>query len=254
MEDQGIFHSSMFGFDKQEVLKYVDGMIEKSKETETKLKKQADDMKTELDAAKTELESSRAKLKELEESAAKTTEDSSVHSKTIEERDARIRELEQRRAAACAENETLKKKMDDMGEKSRKYDEATSQIGSVMFEAQKQGEAIVERAQKRAEEVAQSSVESIYEINKRLDVFKSDIQRLRTITQDILKSFDDKMGDIDMALKRAEGCLYINAGKSEDGTQSEEELVSAPDEAQPLRDAAAVGVIGANFFGVPSQS
>lgn len=234
MEDNGIFKSSMFGFDKQSVLKYVDEMIEKSKISEAKLRSRCDELDGELTVLKKEHEDLLLKANTKQEETSKTSEETGRLQRRLEERDQKIRELEQKLTASLRENDILKDRASAAEENGRKYQQVSAQIGEVMFEAQQKGEDIISEAHKKAEEITKNSVQSVYELGDRLDNFKGDVHRLRSLTQDVLKNFEFKMSEIDLALKRAEGCLYVTVGKiaeQEDGAELSEEEQEAVENA-----------------------
>lgn len=334
MEDEGIFKSSMFGFEKQAVLKYVDDMIEKNKEIEDGFKRRTGELSVQCGAAREQLERANARVRELEDALRGYDGKLGTLDRTISERNERERALVERLSAAerelaekqadsenasaekisaveqsaaeriaaveksaaeqilavkrsaaerildlerssaekiedleqssaervsamekdfieritAAETAALsyKKQLEEISEKGRKYDQFTSQVGDVIVEAQNQGDVIIAKANKRAEKIAQSSVESIYELNKRVDVFKNDIQRLRSITSETLRTFDGKINEIDLALKRAEGCLYINAGTATEDLETAKGLgkLSAAS-ARPPQAAESAGQVSA---------
>ena len=209
MEDQGIFKTCMFGgFDKQSVLSYVDDMIAKSQEREKEWKAQADELEAQLQKAREEAGKLSSENRELSE---KVQKNAGLEAE-LSQKEARISELEAQIDNMNAQMAQMQATLQENEEQGHKYDAIVSQVGAVMVEAQKQADDIVGRAHQQAQQIAQESVDNIYEINKRLDQFKEDLYHLRAFAGQTLHAFDQRMEDLDLAVKQAEGHLYISAG------------------------------------------
>lgn len=250
MTDQGIFKSSVFGgFDRQSVLTYVDDQARRFKDREDQLQKRTRELEEELETLGEEKKHLTDQVRQLTEKVEQYME----LEQNLSERDARVARLEEELAAAGREREEMMQRVSQGDEKGRKYDAIASQVGIVMVEAQKQGDTIVARAHQQAERVAQESVSNIYELNKRVDAFKDDMYRLHAFSVQTLQALDQKMAQIDLLVKQAEGHLYISAGNAE--MQSEvyiqEEYMPGTQPAIPVQ---AEGVGGEDdFFTEPYQ-
>lgn len=209
MEDQGIFKTCMFGgFDKQSVLSYVDDMIAKSQEREKEWKARTDELEAQLQKAREEAGKLSSENRELSEKVQKNA----GLEADLTQKEARISELETQIDNMNARMAQMQATLQENEEQGHKYDAIVSQVGAVMVEAQKQADDIVGRAHQQAQQIAQESVDNIYEINKRLDQFKEDLYHLRAFAGQTLHAFDQRMEDLDLAVKQAEGHLYISAG------------------------------------------
>ncbi len=239
------FKTAAFGgFDKQSVLTYIDELISKSQEREAELQRQADEASSSRDLMSSQLAELQVKVTSLEEQLSKKDEAVNEREEALQKReeqlsasqagkDARIAELESQLAQACERVNQLQGALHQGEEKSRRYDEVTAQVGAVMLEAQKQADDIVSRARSQAEQIAKDSIDNIYDINKRVDEFKNDIYRLRSFAAETLQGLDDKMSAIDLAIKEAEGHLYISAGNTDSGEPAYEEPYQAPSQQAP---------------------
>ena len=237
MELSGEFHRTAFGgFNRKEVLNYIEQLTNQTNENQTKLDKKIRELSDSIIDLEKENQTLKDKTKELEtelsnyqetqtqilqentelkekiekteESLKNTTTQATEKKKELEEKISALTQAQARAAqlqsqleeknTALAQAETKLQqaqalsgsavsKIQELEEKSEKYDEFSHQLGAVFLDAHKRADLVLDQALAQAEELANSTNNSAKEI---IDDFVSLQENVRNIRSSVNTSLD----------------------------------------------------------------
>lgn len=163
------FRTSLGGFNREDVNKYIAGLNSEFTERERIFKKKldaAEEKAAALETVRAELADKLQRVAELEEAAKQTENLLTEYRNTIETQAEQIRELETSNSNAESEIDLLSAKIESLSDaiqKSEKYDDISAQIGEILLSARSTAEELVSRAEKEADKRradADSQIES----------------------------------------------------------------------------------------------
>lgn len=250
------FDTSTFGgFNKKTVLKYIDELCEKAKANEDELKEQIAQKEAEAKGLKERIEA-------LEATASKHQDHKSTLEETIAELD---RELRRQRSAAetyereLGEQKNVNRQIAMRSEaleiKSRKYDEAMSQIGGALMDARQSASGVLKSAEQKAAQITKAAVDSVHSLTTQVSGFKGDIASLRKALQVTMAELAGRLDELDNGITRLSGSMDAQLAEystSADGVNSTEAEAPQEPELQPEPDAP-VNEEPAFFAGAPAH-
>lgn len=230
MDTQVIFKSKMFGgFDKHEVINYIDEISSKAKQAEDNLNQKIQDMT----AAGAELYRQISKFEEQISTLEKQVEDERT---TIELLTSQVKNLtddlyfykenaDKHEIAYKLECERTRKLLEEnkaLIERSQKYDDAAIEVGALIVEGKQSAKRIVEKAQTQAHNLQNFTRSSAQSVNVDLTSFRNELENLK---RDLLKTMNHMIAKIEVLDSSAqEMAVYIDNALDTQFIPSDEEV------------------------------
>ena len=202
--EQMLIRTSVFGgFDKKEVLEYIDSLRAQNKQMTEQLESQlceisdarnalanqAFEFKEKISAMEENLNNSRGRIDELtgmidtlRKSEQKTSIEKEETNRTL------LIERERSRQLAV--------KAQDFEDKAKKYDNISTDIGNIILEARDNASHIILQAQEQAEGITQNAVEASSKACVELKSLKKDIESIRGNIEELMNSFSLRLDSI----------------------------------------------------------
>lgn len=207
-DEKVLLRTSFFGgFEKKEVLTYID-----------KLRKQNRTMAQELAMHISEVSNARNQLSEQVSSfEAKITE----MEQQLEERGGRIRELtgmveslrtevSQQKMRQIEREKDLQQQKDQNRQliaqlqnyeyKAKRYEDVSAQLGEIILEANQRAAETVTQAQVQAEQIKKNAMTASQKITAEMSLMRNEISTVRTQLEDLMKTFTMRLDEIDHML------------------------------------------------------
>lgn len=207
-DEKVLLRTSFFGgFEKQEVLTYID-----------KLRKQNRTMAQELTQHISEVSAARSQLSEQVSSfETKITE----MERQLDERGGKIRELtgtvetlrnevSQQKLRYIEREKDLQQQKDQNRQlmvqvqnyeyKAKRYEDVSAQIGDIILDANQRAADTVAQAQEQAEQIKKSAVTASLKITKEMSLMRNEIATVRGQLEDLMKNFTTRLDEIDHML------------------------------------------------------
>lgn len=234
MSEQKIFKTSAFGgFKKADVLSYIDNISTQTQKEKAELDEKVKKLEGELLSAKNEVPQavstgmSDEEKAQLGEEKQRSQEMSSLidrlnlemakQKKVLDEKDAEIVSLQ-------GEVDRLQQKLVVNGEKAAKYDEIAVKVGSLVIDAKREADKIVENAKQEAQNITKAKEERLSKMNEEFLQFKSGVENIRKELRGTLEILDDKLGKISQ--------MAVETGLDISDTQKEEPAAPAGEVAE----------------------
>lgn len=242
MENQVIFKTSLSGFNKREVLDYIDELTRSSKAAVTDLEKKMEDMQREnasyLQQQEEHLRQLNEMTQELQEKSSKESELNAMLSSLNEELQKQqgiLREKEMVIAGQENRIQQLRQRSEALEEKNRKYDEAAGQIGQAILDAKAIAKKIVEQANDRAGLVSEKAKETVGYIFSDITAFQGEMDVLKKSVRDTFLSINEQIDHaqqgIDEVAKKYEAMIKADIIRGQEALQKMPE--EAPADVQP---------------------
>lgn len=212
MGEQVIFKTTTFGgFEKKQVLGYIDEMSEKARKAQksldqkleemnnsnNELSKQISSFEEKITGLEDQLKSERDKIKELTGMIDNLNSEIEEQKKAVFEKETAIR-----READL--NRQLRLKAETFEYKSNKYDDTSKQLGEILIDAKRSAQVIINGAKSEAGDIKKITEDTVASITKEIGNFKTDVSELRsTISKAMntiysrLDELEGSMGDIE---------------------------------------------------------
>lgn len=228
MEKQVIFKkATVGGFDKKEVLSYIDELDQKFNESKQQLEEQLAVLKKENNRLTEEV--NRAKQKE-EESAAKLEEQQNKNKELSSLTDALNFEIRKQKYAMeekdreiqiqTERGNQLQQKVDELQQKNQKYDDASMQIGTLLLDADKMAKDIVGKAEDKAREMDADMARKSADVQEKFSAFKNELASLKMCLNDSVQAFQSELDELEGLAAQTEKWL---SGVSESEQEGAEE-------------------------------
>lgn len=174
LEQQMIFKTKMGGFDKQEVLSYINELTEQYDKSVLALEEDKKKIIQEKETLQQEIEQLHIQMQQLQqqnEELEKTNRSlkSSLDSARFEtaQKDISYKKLQEESAL-------------QLKQQNQKYEELSNTVGTILIEAKKTADEIISTARKEAKEIKKSSYDSVKESLHELSDIKAQINVLRS--------------------------------------------------------------------------
>ncbi len=213
MDNERIFKSQLFGFDKKDVLDYIDATNKTAMEAEQNLNNRVNALTEERQSLRTQLDEFESKMQQLEKRiedeknvidqlTGRVSELNDIIRQKNDIIDRKNREFEME----LAEKKRLRNAAIELEEKSKKYDEVATRIGNVMLEAEKNAGDIIDRAKNKAESLD-------IDTKTAAETFDSDLDELKKNISDLKTSLHTTMTTIEIQLDALNDSIEIAKSK-----------------------------------------
>ncbi|MDR2655918.1 MAG: hypothetical protein LBC56_07635 [Oscillospiraceae bacterium] len=201
MRDSGIFKASVFGgFNRNDVLKYVDelsGKYTKEINNVTKQVKEAEDARSALEEQLYQRDEELAKLRETIAGQDKETDELKkrivlMHNEITRSKSA-LRQKELENAILAEKNKQLSYKIENFTFKSYKYDALNEKIGETVSEAKRQAEMMLGYARSYTKTLIEEAKTSVNSAAESLSAFQSDLDSLKKNLGDFCREFSRRI-------------------------------------------------------------
>ena len=213
MDNERIFKSQLFGFDKKDVLDYIDATNKTAMEAEQNLNNRVNALSEERQSLRTQLDEFENKMQLLEKRieeeknvidqlTGKVSELNDIIRQKNDIIDRKNREFEME----LAEKKRLRNAAIELEEKSKKYDEVATRIGNVMLEAEKNACTIIDKAKDKAESLD-------LDTKTAAEIFDSDLDELKKNISDLKANLHTTMTTIEIQLDTLNNSIEIAKSK-----------------------------------------
>lgn len=207
MDQQTMFKSSMFGFDKKMVLDYIYKIGQEGKEREERFNTQMGALEGEKQQLSRRVEDVSGKLDslstQLAEERATSTEAARLIQSLTEEIDRQKRISSDKEREIQIQNERCRQlqfKAESLEFKSKKYEEISKSLGDILLEAQTSADQLVAQAQEQALAIAQSVQDSTLGFEAEYAQVKDDLASMRATVLGAFDALEARMGKLDQVL------------------------------------------------------
>lgn len=246
--EQVLLRTSFFGgFEKKEVLEYIDKLREQNR----MLGRELDEHMLEVAAARNELSSQVSDFqgrigemeRQLDERGDKIRDLKKMISALEGEISAgKVTQIEQERALnqQKEQNKQLTLQVQTYEYKARRYDEVSQQIGGIMLEANAKAQTVLENAETEAEKIKSDAISASKRMSHELSGMRSQLSDIRSQIEAMITDFSAKVDELDGLLVSVSPCdeqggkpnenavVSLSAGaQSEDASDSAQEVDGA---------------------------
>ena len=203
-----LLKTSFFGgFEKREVLTYIDKLREQNQLLGKELDTNIQELATARSQLSEQVSSFEAKISEMEHQ--------------LDERGGKIRELagiietlrgevsqqkmqhierEKELHQQKEQNRQLAVQVKNYEYKAKCYEEVSAQLGDIMLEANQRANATIAQAQNQAEQIKANAVTASQKITAEMSMMRGELSSVRTQIEDLMQNFTRRLDDIDRML------------------------------------------------------
>lgn len=211
MENQVIFKRSAFGgFDRGEVLAYIDAMNQESQMIRRQLEEQLNETSRSRDEFARKVSDFDEIIlgleNQLEEEKDKNTRLTEEMARIENElRSARLAEGQRMRELTLEQekNRQLREQMDTLSERAGLYERVSAQAGEVLLDARMSAAKILEDTQKAAKETADAANASAQAVYGNITGLRGEIDTMRKTIHQIIDDIDQKLDTMCREIDRA---------------------------------------------------
>jgi len=236
MPKEIIFKKSVVGgFNRDDVTRYIDTLMQTSNETQTSLKMQINHLtvtrdnlekklasfEDRLSLAEKQLEQKQQRINEVAQSEEQVQKELGLACRKLEKTQHDLSEREAEIFAKAKQYRELEGKVEIFKERSERYEQITASIGEVMLTAKTHAEKTVTEANKVAQRILTTAknegktittetFEVVDGMRGQLEIFKEEIDTLRTALNQTIATAENRIGKIydavDITINRLDNC------------------------------------------------
>ena len=200
--------SAFGGFNKNDVLAYIDALSRKYKAVENELNGRINELTSSREALAVQVGEFSARISELEEACAKAQE---AAEKTKAEREAaRSEATELRRKAVLleVENNRLKSQISSGEKEAEKVREEKEKIADAIIDARKNAQLIMNSARDQAVGKIRDAEEEIHGLHHKVEGFISDVEAMKRAMAEMLRRVEGNVSEIGLRLEELHKEVY----------------------------------------------
>lgn len=255
-DEKVLLKTSFFGgFEKKEVLAYIDKLRKQNRTMAQELAEHISEVSTARNQLSEQVSSFETKITEmehqLEERGGRIRElTGMVDSLRNEVSQQKLRHIEREKDLQQQkdQNKQLSLQLQNYEYKAKRYEDVSAQLGDIILEANQRAADTVSQAQTQAEQIKKNAVTASQKITAEMSLMRGEIANVRTQLEDLMKTFTKRLDEIDHMLLEV-----VPAGAEDEAeithTAGVEQEASKPvalpcDKAAPKEDK----VLRQNFF------
>lgn len=206
--EQVIFKTSVFGgFEKQDVLSYIDKIRDENQNNVVNLNESIQKMEQAGEELRKQINGFEGKITELEDQL--TQKSSKIQELTgqidhlrrkVSDSSQRRQELKEELDAAKDENAQLSKKAEILNDKAVKYDEVKCQLGEIMISAREDADRVVKSADLKAAQITEKAANASNKVASEMIGLKTEISQIKENLVKLTDAFSQKLSQIDAAI------------------------------------------------------
>ncbi|GEM_PF-1667276 len=207
-DEKVLLRTSFFGgFEKQEVLTYIDKLRKQNRTMAQELAQHISEVSAARNQLSEQVSSFEAKITEMErqldERGGKIRElTGTVESLRSEVSQQKLRYIEREKELQQQkdQNRQLMVQLQNYEYKAKRYEDVSAQIGDIILDANQRAADTVAQAQEQAEQIKQGAVTASRKITKEVSLMRSEIATVRGQLEDLMQSFTSRLDEIDQML------------------------------------------------------
>ncbi len=233
-EEQIILKTKLFGgFEKRQVLSYIDNLRENGRKAEAELQEHMTQMSDARSQLTAQVSSFEKQLSQLEEQLAKSQTKVVELTDVIEDLNSEItsqkltvKEKDRELSMAAEEKKQLQYKTDRFEFKSRKFDDLAMQIGTIIIEAKGDAQLILDTARHEADQIKNEAMETVVKVTDQMKGLQNGLSEAKNSLQEVLASLDIRLAEIDSAINTSAALTTGSMLESTDCSWKESERPS----------------------------
>lgn len=213
MEEQKVFKTSMFGFDKKTVMDYLYEVDEKAKNTEQELSAKIQDINSanaelgsKIDEVESQYQIVSSKLNAERENSTKAAQLIGELNQEIERQRRQIADKDREVQIQSERCKQLLQRAEEAEKKVSHFDQLSHRVGDLILEAQRSADQIVEKAKTKANVIAQDAEHTAKSAHGELQSIREDIVGIKRTTAELFDAVNRKLESletlVDSATKR----------------------------------------------------
>lgn len=221
--EQALLKTCMFGgFEKKQVLTYIDRLREQNLAAMTELETRMEQMSAARGELANQVGSFERKITELEEQLDQRGEH--IRELTgvidglkgeIERQQRNTVDLDRELSGQREQNRQLMLKANTSEYKARRYDDVSSQVGEIMIEAQKSAREVLAAAEQKAVEIQDSAITATEHVSGEIYSLRTDLGTIRSNLEQAMRAFSERLDAIDGVISEMESRRASCQGKQE---------------------------------------
>ena len=196
--------SAFGGFNKNDVLAYIDALSRKYKAVENELNGRINELTSSREALAVQVGEFSARISELEEACAKAQE---AAEKTKAEREAAT-ELRRKAVLLEVENNRLKSQISSGEKEAEKVREEKEKIADAIIDARKNAQLIMNSARDQAVGKIRDAEEEINGLHHKVEGFISDVETMKRAMAEMLRRVEGNVSEIGLRLEELHKEVY----------------------------------------------
>ena len=207
-DEKVLLRTSFFGgFDKIEVLTYIDKLRKQNRTMAQELAQHISEVSTARNLLSEQVSSFEVKITEMErhldERGGKIRElTGMVESLRTEVSQQKLRQIEREKDLQQQkdQNRQLMVQLQNYEYKAKRYEDVSAQIGDIILDANQRAAETVAQAQEQAEQIKKSAVTASQKITAEMSLMRNEISTVRVQLEDLMKTFTARLDEIDHML------------------------------------------------------
>lgn len=241
-DEKVLLRTSFFGgFEKKEVLTYIDKLRKQNRTMAQELAEHISEVSTARNQLSEQVSSFEAKITEmerqLEERGGRIRDlTGTVESLRNEVSQQKLRQIEREKDLQQQkdQNRQLVVQLQNYEYKAKRYEDVSAQLGEIILEANQRAADTVAQAQAQAEQIKKNAVTASQKITAEMSLMRNEISTVRTQLEDLMKSFTARLDEIDHMLLE-----IVPAGADDDAVDEVAQAAKA-EQASPPPDTTAL--------------
>lgn len=210
MENKPDFKVNLLGYDKEEVLKYIDEMRASAQKAETQLQEKMDQITRSREQLEEKIAAFESRVQDVSVELDKEKGKNKKLSEMIEllqeeiDRQRRRSEASERDYQTMQQhNHQLLEQVRQAQDKSRRYDEAAASIGSAILQAQQTANTIIGTANDRAQLISKDADRFIGGVLEKIEGMQQDFHTLRGKMNESIAMLNARFDQIEADIAQA---------------------------------------------------
>ena len=211
-DEKVLLRTSFFGgFEKKEVLEYIDKLREQNRYMGKELDDRIDEVSTARNELSAQVRSFEAKIiemeRQLEERGGKIKELNTVVESLrgeVGKQKQRVIEQEMQLNHQKDQNKQLTLQAQNYEFKAKRYDDFSAQFGEILLEAKRTASETVAEAEKKAEEIKGNAVITTEKVALQIKSMRRELKDARQRIEDIMNEFNARLEEIDRMLEEVD--------------------------------------------------
>lgn len=207
-DEKVLLRTSFFGgFEKKEVLTYIDKLRKQNRTMAQELAEHINEVSTARNQLSEQVSSFEVKITEmerqLEERGGRIRElTGTVESLRNEVSQQKLRQIEREKELQQQkdQNRQLVVQLQNYEYKAKRYEDVSAQIGDIILDANQRAADTVAQAQAQAEQIKNNAVTASQKITAEMSLMRNEISTVRVQLEDLMKSFTTRLDEIDHML------------------------------------------------------
>jgi|GEM_PF-5288295 len=237
---QAILKTSFFGgFDKREVLSYIDSLREENAAAQTSLDRELQEVTAARNELSAQIGGFQKKLSEMEQQLSERTARADQMTDRVKDLEQRLTESKKETDKAGLalrlqeeQNRVLSERVQRSEEKAQRYVEVSEQLGDILLSARHEADTVVSRALGEAERIRGDVAATGKRMSESLSDMKADLEEMRAQMIELSERLSLRVAEIEAILEWIDPAVPKAPVPQPAGLPPEESPDPQPEEAQ----------------------